>query len=200
VYLSQKTVADGVAAVMNLRKRPLIAASRQNEVFMMAQKRIVACPRVVTCLVLLMSCAMALAQTDKYACTEPNPQSLCNASNTCGSSSSPCTVDVKRDSDGASSTPDIAGAKGNSTFCVKTGTTIVWESTQKNTGFVVDFGSSSPFGSDDAIIGGAKRPASVTAIKPGCYKYSAGACISGEIQGMCGSGSAEAIILAPGAE
>jgi hypothetical protein len=167
---------------------------------MKAQKRIVDCPRVVTCLVLLMSCAMALAQTDKYACTEPNPQSLCNASNTCGSSSSPCTVDVKRDSDGASSTPDIPGAKGNSTFCVKTGTTIVWESTQKNTGFVVDFGSSSPFGSDDAIIGGAKRPASVTAIKPGCYKYSAGACISGEIQGMCGSGSAEAIILASGAE
>ncbi len=96
--------------------------------------------------------------------------------------------------------PDIADAKGNSTFCVKAGTTIVWESTQKNTGFVVDFGTSSPFGSDDAIIGGAKRSVSVTAMKPGCYKYSVGACISGEIQGMCGSESAEAIILAPGAE
>ena len=105
-------------------------------------------------------------------------------------------MDVKRDSDGASSTPDIAGAKGNSTFCVKTGTTIVWESTQKNTGFVVDFGTSSPFGTQDAIIGGAKRPVSVTAMKTGCYKYSAGACISGAIQGMCGSGTAEAIILA----
>ena len=166
---------------------------------MKAPKRIVTRHRVLTCIVLLMSCAMALAQTDKYACSEPNPQSLCNPSNTCGSSSGPCTVDVKRDGDGASATPDLAGAKGNSTFCVKTGTTIVWESTQKNTGFVVDFGPSSPFGSEDAIIGGAKRPASVTAMKPGCYKYSAGACISGEIQGMCGDGSAEAIILAPGA-
>ncbi len=72
---------------------------------------------------------------------------------------------------------------------MKTGTTIVWSSTQKNTGFVVDFGSSSPFTPDDAIVGGAKHPVSVTAMKAGCYKYSAGACISGEIQGMCGSGA-----------
>jgi hypothetical protein len=152
-------------------------------------------PAVITCLILVMSCAMALAQNDKYACAEPNPQSICNAGNTCGSASSPCKVDVKRDDYGASATPAIPGAKGNSTFCVKTGTTIIWESTQKNTGFVVDFGSASPFGSDDAIIGGAQKPVSVTAGKAGCYKYSAGACISGEIQGMCGSSAAEAIIL-----
>ena len=92
---------------------------------MKAPKCIITRPRVLTCIVLLMSCAMALAQTDKYACTEPNPESLCNTGNTCGSSSSPCTVDVKRDSYGASATPDMAGAKGNSTFRVKTGTTIV---------------------------------------------------------------------------
>jgi hypothetical protein len=152
-------------------------------------------PAVITCLILVMSCAMALAQNDKYACAEPNPQSICNAGNTCGSASRPCKVDVKRDDYGASATPAIPGAKGNSTFCVKTGTTIIWESTQKNTGFVVDFGSASPFGSDDAIIGGAQKPVSVTAGKAGCYKYSAGACISGEIQGMCGSSAAEAIIL-----
>jgi hypothetical protein len=152
-------------------------------------------PAVITCLILVMSCAMALAQNDKYACSEPNPQLVCNTGNTCGSASSPCTVDVKRDNNGASATPAIPGAKGNSTFCVKTGTTIIWESTQKNTGFVVDFGSASPFGSDDAIIGGAQKPVSVTAMKAGCYKYSAGACISGEVQGMCGSAAAEAIIL-----
>ena len=89
----------------------------------------------VTCLLLLLSCAAALAQNDKYACSEPNPQSLCNAGNTCGSSSSPCIVDVKRSDYGASATPSIADAKANSTFCVKSGTTIVWKSTQKNTGF-----------------------------------------------------------------
>ena len=152
-------------------------------------------PGAITCFVLLMSCVMALAENDKYACTEPNPQSVCNAGNTCGSASSPCTVDVKRDDYGASATPAMPGARGNSTFCVKIGTTIIWESTQKNTGFVVDFGALSPFGSDDAIIGGAKKPVSVTAMKAGCYKYSTGACISGEIQGMCGSGAAEAVIL-----
>jgi plastocyanin len=106
-------------------------------------------------------------------------------------------VDVKRSDYGASATPSIADAKANSTFCVKSGTTIVWKSTQKNTGFVVDFGSPAAFGSDDAIVGGAQRPISVTAKKAGCYKYSAGACISGEIQGMCGSSTAEAIILPP---
>jgi hypothetical protein len=149
----------------------------------------------MTCLLLLVSCVAALAQNDKYACSEPDPQSLCNPGNTCGSSTSPCTVDVRRTDSGASATPSIANAKANSTFCVKTGTTIVWKSTQKNTGFVVDFGSSAAFGSDDAIMGGATRPVSVTAMKAGCYKYSAGACISGEIQGMCGSSTAEAIII-----
>ena len=153
---------------------------------------------VMLCFAALVSYSFVQAQNNKYACSEPNPQSQCNASNTCGSASLPCIVDVKRDNQGASATPGMPNAKGNSTFCVKTGTTIVWKSTQKNTGFVVDFGPSSPFGSDDAIMGGAKRPVSVTARKAGCFKYSAGACISGEIQGMCGSGTAMAIIIPAG--
>ena len=33
---------------------------------------------------------------NKYACSEPNPASQCNAGNTCGSASAPCSVDVKR--------------------------------------------------------------------------------------------------------
>ena len=154
-------------------------------------------PGAFTCFIVLLTCAMAHAANDKYACSEPDPQSLCNAGNTCGSSSSPCIVDVKRDTTGASATTNLPGAKGNGTFCVNTGTTIIWKTTQKNTGFVVDFGTPSPFGSDDAIVGGAKRSVTVTAQKPGCYKFSAGACISGSIYGMCGSGTAEAIILKP---
>jgi hypothetical protein len=113
-------------------------------------------PGLVACLGLLLSCIVARAQNNKYACSESNPQSLCNASNTCGSFFKPCSVDVKRGDYGSSSTPDIPNAKGNGTFCVNTGTTIVWKSTQKNTGFVVDFGPSSPFGSEDVIIGGGK--------------------------------------------
>ena len=30
--------------------------------------------------------------SEKYLCSEPNPQAMCTAENTCGSSSNPCTV------------------------------------------------------------------------------------------------------------
>ncbi len=136
---------------------------------------------------------------DKYACSEPNPATMCNASNTCGSASAPCTVDVKRTAYSAAAIPSIPKSKANALFCVKVGTTITWKSTSKNTGFVVDFGPSSPFEPARAIIGGSDRPVSVVAKKEGCYKYSAGACVSGAISGMCGSANAEAIVTGSGA-
>ena len=37
-----------------------------------------------------------------YVCKEPDPESLCTAANACGSSSQPCSVDVKRTSNAAS--------------------------------------------------------------------------------------------------
>jgi hypothetical protein len=132
----------------------------------------------------------------KYVCSESNPGNMCNASTTCGSSSNPCTVNVKRNgSNSASATPSIPDAKGNAPFCVKVGTTVTWQSASKNTGFVLDFGPSSPFDvPDGTIIGGADRPISVVAKKPGCYKYSVGACVSGSIYGMCGSSNAELVV------
>src|SRR5208282_571964 len=63
------------------------------------------------------------------ACSQASPASLCNASNTCGSA---CTVNVKRTSYSSSATPSIPGAKGDGFFCVKTGTTVTWQSTAKN--------------------------------------------------------------------
>jgi hypothetical protein len=127
-----------------------------------------------------------------YACAESHSQSVCNASNTCGSSSDPCRIDIKRKgSNWASATPNIPGAKGNTIFCVKVGTTVIWESSSKNTGFVIDFGPASPFDTPGAIMGGADRPISVVAKRPGCFKYSTGACTSGTIYGMCGSGDNE---------
>lgn len=126
-----------------------------------------------------------------------NPQSLCNGSNTCGSSASPCEVDIKRrDSNSASATPNIPNAKSNAPFCVRAGTTITFKSTSKNTGFVLDFGSSSPFDSATVILGGADRPASVVAKKPGTYTYSVGACTAGTIYGMCGEDAAQLIVSA----
>jgi hypothetical protein len=52
-------------------------------------------------------------KSTKYACSEPNPAALCNASNTCGSPSTPCTVDVKRTASSAEAVPSIAKPKGN---------------------------------------------------------------------------------------
>jgi hypothetical protein len=157
----------------------------------------------LTCYTLIMFSLMVLTTiavadkkgTGKYACSESNPASLCNAENTCGSGSDPCTVDVKRTANSASATPSIVNPKGNAFFCVKQGTPMVWKSTQKNTGFVVDFGPASPFEPQDTIIGGSNRDVSVAAKQPGCYKYSVGACISGSTYGMCGSGKAEAVVL-----
>jgi hypothetical protein len=149
------------------------------------------------CLMLLVSLSNATAQSksSKYACSEPNPAQLCTAANTCGSSSSPCTVDVKRTADSASSTPSIPNAKGNSLFCVKVGTTVMWKSTGKDNGFVVDVGPASPFEPGGAIIGGSDRSVSVVAKRTGCFKYSAGACQSGAIYGMCGTANAELIVM-----
>ena len=115
------------------------------------------------------------AQKNSYACKEADPAALCTAANTC---TGPCSVDVKRTSNAASATPDFPGAKGNSTFCVKAGTQVTWKSDTKHQGFAVDMGPNSPFDPPD-IIGGSDR--SVTAKTPGCYRYSAGAWLSGAI-------------------
>jgi hypothetical protein len=135
-------------------------------------------------------------KTNKYVCSESNPGSMCNASTACGSSSTPCVVNVKRSgSNFATATPSIPDAKGNAPFCVKVGTTVTWQSSSKNTGFVLDFGPSSPFDvPDGTIIGGADRPISVVAKRAGCYKYSVGACVSGAIYGMCGSANTELVV------
>jgi plastocyanin len=145
--------------------------------------------------VALANYATAQSKSNRYACSEPDPAQLCNASNTCGSGSTPCTVDVKRTANAASSTPSILNARSNALFCVKTGTTVTWNSTGKNIGFVVDVGPSSPFEPPGAIIGGSDRSVSVVAKRTGCYKYSAGACMSGAIYGMCGTANSELIII-----
>jgi hypothetical protein len=81
---------------------------------------------------------------------------------------------------------------------VKAGTTVTWQSSAKNTGFILDFGPSSPFDTPGAIIGGSDRPISVVAKRPGCYKFSLGACIAGTIYGMCGSTDSEIVVTGEG--
>jgi hypothetical protein len=147
---------------------------------------------------LFLLASLSIAQSKgkgKYVCAEPNPASLCTADNTC-SASGQCSVDIKRDGmSAATATLGFPKAKGNSLFCVKEGTAVTFQSSSKGTGFIVDFGPSSPFDPPDTIIGGAQKPVQVTAKRLGCFKYSVGACYSGATYGMCGSGAAEAIVI-----
>ena len=131
----------------------------------------------------------------KEACSQANPANLCNADNTCGSVSAPCTVNVKRTSDSSSATPSIPKAKGNDLFCVKTGTTVTWQSTAKNTGFLIDLGTSSPFDPPGTITGGSKKSVPVVAKTPGCFKYNFSASNSKATYGMSKAAQAELIVI-----
>ena len=152
---------------------------------------VIRCTMLAFFFVLLAQQQSAHAQKNSYACKEADPTAMCTAANTCSGS---CSVDVKRTANAASATPSFSGAKGNSTFCVKAGTQVTWKSDTKHQGFIVDMGPNSPFDRSD-IIGGSDRSVTVTAKTPGCYRYSAGACLSGAIYGMCGNGTAEVVIL-----
>jgi hypothetical protein len=150
---------------------------------------------LLSCFVLL-SCSASQAQKkSKYICDQEQPESMCNESNTCGSSSSPCRVDVTRSANFANVQPGIPNAKNNKLFCIKAGTEVIWMSSNKNNGFMVSFGTDSPFEPDGSIIGGGKKPVRTTASTPGCYKYDAGAFRSGTVFGMSGGSKPELVIL-----
>ena len=120
---------------------------------------------------------------------------MCSAANTCGSASSPCTIDITRSANSANVKPGIPNAKNNQFFCIKAGTTVVWMSSSKNAGFMVSFGTDSPFDPDTPIIGGSEKPVTTKASTPGCYKYDAGAFRSGAVYGMSGGSKPELVIL-----
>ncbi len=153
---------------------------------------------VAMAVMLLLLSSFAVSQEkqrgrETYLCSEPNPENACVAENSCGSSSTPCTVEIKRTASDAAVTPAIPNAKGNMLFCVKAGTEMIWKSPSKNTGFVVDFGPDSPF-AQGTIVGGSDRAVSAVPKTKGCYKYSTGACVSGAIYGMCASVETELVI------
>src|SRR5580765_926102 len=144
----------------------------------------------------LLSTLTAQAQKkSKYVCDEEQPESMCNPANTCGSPSSVCTIDITRGSYSANVKPGVPNAKNNQLFCIKAGTTVVWMSSNKNNGFMVSFGTDSPFDPDDPIRGGGKKQVTTKAVTPGCYKYDAGAFRSGTVYGMSGGSKPELVIL-----
>jgi plastocyanin len=130
-------------------------------------------------------------------CSSSNPASICAEASTCGSASSPCTIDIRRSgSNYATAKASIPDAKANKAFCIKAGTTVTFSTSSKNTGFVIDFGKDNPFDHEGSIIGGADRPITVIAKHPGCYTYSIGACTPGTVSGMCGNAMTQLIISA----
>lgn len=120
---------------------------------------------------------------------------MCSAANTCGSTSSQCTIDIRRGADSANVKPSIPSAKDNQLFCIKAGTTVIWKSSNKNNGFMVSFGTDSPFDPDGPIMGGGQKQVTTKAVTPGCYKYAAGAFRSGTVKGMSGGSNPELVIL-----
>ena len=146
-------------------------------------------------MILLLGGTLTTQAKTKLTCDEPKPEDQCNAANTCGSSSAVCTIDVRKSGDGSSVKPSIPNAKGNQFFCIKAGTTVVWMSSSKNTGFMISFAADSPFEPDDLIRGGGNKPITVKAHTPGCYKYDAGAFYSGAVYGMSGGSNPELVIL-----
>ena len=162
----------------------------------MTNRLVPRCMLLTVLLALLNNGEAALAQKKmSYVYKKPEPVSLCTAAYTCGSPSQPCSVDVKRSANAASATPSTPDAKGNKLFCVKVDTSIIWHSDTKHQGFIVDMGPTSPFDPPDDIVGGSDRAVTVRAKTPGCYRFSAGACASGAIYGMCGNGTSEIVIL-----
>ena len=157
------------------------------------------CLLFLPCVMLLVHSAAAQERADKFSCAEAQPEKACSASNTCGSDSAPCSVDVKRTRNSSTAEPDISDPKQKDRFCVKAGTTVKFHTTDKNTGFIVDFGPSSPFDPPGAVRDGSDRTVSVVAKRPGCFKYSAGACISGAIDQMCQSVNQEVVVIPGGA-
>ena len=125
-------------------------------------------------------------------CAQPNPQSLCTAENTCGPAG--CTLDVTRTASSSSLKPTTPGAKSDKPICIAAGTKVEWESTEKETGFVVDQSAGTPFDPAGAIIGGTTKSVPTVASKEGCYTVSYGACKTGAIYGMCKESSATIII------
>jgi hypothetical protein len=128
-------------------------------------------------------------------CSASNPASICAAANTCPS---PCSIDIRRSgSSYATAKPSIPDAKSNKPFCLKVGTTVKFTSSSSRTGFVVDFGETDPFEQVGTIMGGADKPVTVIAKRPGCYTYTIGACTAGTVYGMCGNAVSQLVISAP---
>ena len=136
------------------------------------------------------------SKTKPSICSNPHPETLCTAKNTCGANGSACVLEVSRVSGGSAAAvkPNIPDFPKDAVLCIASGASVTWQGAGKNTGVMVDFATNSPFDPSGTIMAGSDRPITVAAKKPGCYKYSVGACYPGAIYGMCGNSDLELIV------
>jgi hypothetical protein len=90
--------------------------------------------------IVLLTYVPTQAQKSRYACQESQPETLCNAANTCAPGST-CTVDIRRSRDSVYVKPSIPNAKNNQLVCIKVGTPVVWMTSNGSNGFMVSFGT-----------------------------------------------------------
>lgn len=90
--------------------------------------------------------------------------------------------------------PNVGKPPKNGLFCVTAGTTINW-TTSSSAGFVLAFGSSTPFASA-VLVGTPDQPAAATATARGCYKYSVAVCDGTDASGApkCGRKDPKVIV------
>ena len=71
---------------------------------------------LLPCVVLLISTTAQAQKKSKYVCDEAQPENMCNAANTCGSASAPCTIDITKSGSSSNVKPGIPNAKNNQFF------------------------------------------------------------------------------------
>ena len=147
-------------------------------------------------LLLLASVANAQSKKGKYVCDEPNPQSLCTASQHLSCFRSVLGRHQAGWYERGDGYPGLPKAKGNSLFCVKEGTTVTFQiilegnRIHRRLRAVVAVRSAGHDHRRSAEAGAGRRPSGQDA-----SSIPSGACYSGATYGMCGSGTAEAIVM-----
>jgi hypothetical protein len=68
-------------------------------------------------------------------------------------------------------------------------------SSKKDTGFLIDFGASSPFDPPGTVTGGSAKAVSVVAKTPGCVKYNLSATAQNATYGKSKAAQAELIVI-----
>src|SRR6516165_10389063 len=74
------------------------------------------------------------------ACTNPHPEHLCTAANTCGAGGASCELEVRRadGGSGASVKPNVENFSKSDVICIETGASVTWKGGGRTPALMVD--------------------------------------------------------------